>query len=344
MDPKAAFLPEDDNRWETYDRFDLTKDVEAVKKQLNAIKDIEAYINGEYWAGGKPPTEEIKKKHLAVNVEILRTAVLATEALCPKLQFITFQTGGKSYGMEYFPNVPCKAPFKDTDPRVPEPYASMIFYYAQADALKELAQGKSWNFVEIRPDAIVGFVPNGNVMNFGECLGLWLAMYRDFEGEGAEVPYPGPEKAWTARHTDSSQIIVARQHIWSSLNPEKVGSGNAYNCGDGVNHSWSDGKWEGVCKLFGLTGVGPREGAVTGVDWIMSKQGRWEEWEDKHGLKKGVLARSEWWFMAVMMGYIEFDREYDLSSAGNLGFHETIDTVKGYEIAFEKMKKGRVIP
>lgn len=83
------------------------------------------------------------------------------------------------------PNVPYHPPLSESAPRVPEPYASLVFYYAQYDALASLAKNKSWSFVELRPDAIIGFVPNGNAMNFAEGLALWLAMYRSLEGEGA---------------------------------------------------------------------------------------------------------------------------------------------------------------
>lgn len=41
-------------------------------------------------------------------------------------------------------------------PRVPSPYGDEIFYYAQADMVKETAKGKSWKWCEVRPDVIIG--------------------------------------------------------------------------------------------------------------------------------------------------------------------------------------------
>ncbi len=62
----------------------------------------------------------------------------------------------ESYGFVHaqqigLPKVPCK----ESDPRIPEPYADEVFYYAQYDLLKKLSHGKNWTFAEIRPDAIV---------------------------------------------------------------------------------------------------------------------------------------------------------------------------------------------
>jgi hypothetical protein len=45
-----------------------------------------------------------------------------------------------------------ETPIKESNPRIPEPYASNIMYYTQYDVLEELSKGKKWLFVEVRPD------------------------------------------------------------------------------------------------------------------------------------------------------------------------------------------------
>lgn len=130
------------------------------------------------------------------------------EKLCPNLQFWTLQTGGKAYGVEYVnKGIDYNPPLKETMPRIPEPYASNVFYYAQYDTMKKLSKGKRWKFCEIRPDAIVGFVPQNNAMNIAQALGLFLAMYKSIEGSGSEVPFPGNEAAYKELHMDTSQDI-----------------------------------------------------------------------------------------------------------------------------------------
>jgi hypothetical protein len=48
---------------------------------------------------------------------------------------------------------------KESNPRIPEPYASKIMYYAQYDVLERLSKDKSWSFTEVRPDGIVSQIP-----------------------------------------------------------------------------------------------------------------------------------------------------------------------------------------
>ena len=77
-------------------------------------------------------------------------------------------------------------PLKESQPRVPKPIADDIFYYSQYDVMKSLSQGASWIFTEIRPDAMIGFMPGTNVMNIAQVLGF----ISDFTGKFAE---PAPE-------------------------------------------------------------------------------------------------------------------------------------------------------
>jgi hypothetical protein len=276
------------------------------------------------------------EKLFRANVGILETAVKAVELLCPNLAFWTLQTGGKAYGIEFLPNVPYNPPLKESTPRVPEPYASKIFYYGQYDALKKLSQGKSWSFVEIRPDAIVGFVPQNNTMNLAQALGLWLSMWRSIEGEGSEVPFPGNEQVWKTKHTDTSQDVLARFHIWSSLRGEEI-HGKAFNVGDNDGVTWEQ-VWDGICGYFGLKGVGPGSAKLTGSAWVQAQKENWSQWVQQNGLKEGALEGTGWLFMTVILEMIPIDRQYDLSAIRAAGFEETIDSVKGYHTAFDRMK------
>ena len=58
--------------------------------------------------------------------------------------------------MEFFDRIPIpETPFKESYPRISEPYASNIMYYAQWDVLERLSKGKKWSFSEVRPDGVV---------------------------------------------------------------------------------------------------------------------------------------------------------------------------------------------
>lgn len=132
------------------------------------------------------------------------------ERTCPDFQFWTLQTGGKAYGVELLDKgIKYNPPLKESAPPIPEPWASNVFYYAQYDTVKQLSEGKRWEFCEIRPDAFIGFVPQNNAMNLVQAIGLWLAMVRSFEELGTEVIFPGNENAYKALQTNSSQDILA---------------------------------------------------------------------------------------------------------------------------------------
>jgi hypothetical protein len=127
--------------------------------------------------------------------------------------------------VEFSDKVKLQAPFKESLPRIPEPYASKVFYYSQVDALSHIAQGKTWKWTEVRPDVIVGFVPTSNAMNIAGPLAVYLSLYRHVHGANAEVPFPASEKAWTAKHTDTSSYILSRFEIHAALAGEKTAAG-----------------------------------------------------------------------------------------------------------------------
>ena len=356
----ASTLPIENEKWELHCGVDLERGADVVAEKLKAIEGIEG-ISHVYFTCrealliGYREYQELTDRFSAytahgsdyqtlkqANVTILVNAVQAVEKLCPNLQFWTLQTGGKAYGVEFVDKgIDYNPPLKETMPRIPEPYASNIFYYAQYDTMKRLSEGKKWKYCEIRPDAIVGFVPQNNAMNIAQALGLFLSMYKSVEGSGAEVPFPGNATAFKELHTDTSQDILARFHIFASFHTDAV-AGRAFNIADGDVVTWEQ-IWPGVCSWFGLKGVGPDQTRSTGAQWVQEHKGQWDAWIKEHGLKGGALEATSWDFMSGIMGFT-FDRHYDLSACREVGFNETVPTVKGYTLAFERMKHANIIP
>ena len=95
-----------------------------------------------------------------------------------------------------------------------------IFYYTQHDVLKEMSATRSWTYSEIRPDVIIGFTPGSNFMNCAQGLGLWLSLAREVHGAGAKVPFPGSQKSWKNKHTDTFQDILGRMDVYAAVNHE----------------------------------------------------------------------------------------------------------------------------
>jgi hypothetical protein len=266
----------------------------------------------------------------------------------------------QAYGIEFADKIPLKVPSKETDPRIPTPYASNIFYYTQHDHLLAASASKPWKFCEIRPDVIIGAVPAGNAMNLAQCLGLFLSLWRTLHGPGSNVPFPGPplaetkaytpeggstfRSAWEAKRTDTSQDVLARFHLFASMHADRVHA-RAFNVADGIPEvvTWG-GVWPGVCSYFGLQGVPPDGTLRSPKEWMLERRGEWGrlgKGKPEEEKIQNALEATGWDFMDAVMGAaaggMSVDRQYDLSACREVGFTEKVDTVAGYHIAFDRM-------
>jgi hypothetical protein len=59
-------------------------------------------------------------------------------------------------------------------------------------SLAQLAKGKDWKSADIRPDAIVGFVPNHNAMNIAEPIAFYCSLWKSL-GSSDKIPIPLPQ-------------------------------------------------------------------------------------------------------------------------------------------------------
>lgn len=179
-------------------------------------------------------------------------------------------------------------------------------------------------------------------MNMAQALGLFLSFYASCEGSGASVAYPGPQAAFTARHTDVSQSLLAHFHIYASLHPDLTAS-QAFNIGDESDGTSWEKLWPSLTSYFGLVGTGPNESF--NIDAYMQEhREEWPTWVKEHGLREGALEKTDFGFLTMMMGMAVFGREYDLSKSRGIGFAETRDTMEGYLEAFELMREAKIIP
>ena len=249
----------------------------------------------------------------------------------------------RRYGLEFPKDVTIAPPLRETHPRIPEPWASRIFYYTQYDLLERLSKGKSWTFSEIRPDGIVGFAPGSNVMNMAQGIGLYLSIYREVHHAGAQVPFPGSQHGYESTHSDTFQDILSQMEIFAAINVDKCGGGGVFNVADGETVSWSQ-VWPALAEQFGLVGVGPSQNAVAMEEFVKQNRAAWSRMAQTHGLHEKVIDEQNWAHVHFMMVQFDFDRQYDLSRAREVGFTESIDTAKGYAISFDRMRGAKILP
>lgn len=278
-----------------------------------------------------------------VNTALLETAIRAVEQVSPALKTFILQTGGKGYGLEFPDQLTIKTPLRENMPRIPEPYASRIFYYTQHDVLAELSKGKDWTYTEVRPDGIIGFTPINNAMNLSQGIGLYLSIYRGVHGQGARVSWPGTEKSWKCRHSDTSQGVLAKFEIYAATHIEECGSGGVFNIADGKTVTWEQ-VWPKLCADFGLEGAGPTSDAVSMEKFVKDNIDVWKKLAEEYGLRQKTVEEQNWPFVHFMLVQFDFDREYDLTRSREVGFKEAIDTAEGYTKAWEKMRMAKVLP
>jgi hypothetical protein len=293
------------------------------------------------------PSQEI-----AINVKLLERAVSAIENLSSNLKFVVLPTGTKAYGVHLLDKFPFtnRTPLSESLPRIPEPYASEMFYYNQTDFLAKLSEGKSWTWCEVIPDVVIGFVPNNNIYCLAQPIALYLSLFRRLNGEGASVTFPGNAKSWKILSNDSSQDILARFSIYASLNPTTCGQGQRFNVADNAKSSTWSAKWPIICDYFGLKGVGPPEsgsGPQPG-DYVGEHVDEWKVMEKEKGLESGRVGndRSFGGFPFFIMSMFDFDRDLDMTKVHKAWSDrkEEVDTKTAWYTAFDRFKKAKIIP
>ena len=176
-------------------------------------------------------------------------------------------------------------------------------------------------------------------------MGIYLSLYRFVEGPESEVSFPGTPSTWNALSSDSNQDIISRFSIYASLRPNITG-GQAFNIADSVRpSSWST-RWPLLAKYFGLVGVGPRSPSLHPAEYIRIHHSSLLKMCQDHSLKTEVVISSMNNPGARMdsLKYLDFDRTLDLSKARRLGFDEEISLEESWHGAFERLKRGRIIP
>lgn len=292
------------------------------------------------------------KKECDINKELIKRAVTAVEHLSTNLKFVVLPTGTKAYGVHLLDaNFPFhgQTPLKETLPRIPEPYASQMFYYDQTDMLSALSRSKPWTWCEIIPDNISGFVPHNNIYGMAQTLSTYLSLVREQRGEGAEVQFPGTTKSWTNLFHDSCQDACARISIAASLKPGTT-SEQRYNAADTTAPTTWREKWPALCAYFGLKGVAPPQDGP-GPDppkYLADNFAEWQALEKKYGLVTGRVGndRSPGFFAYFIMGMLDFDRDMDMSKCKAMmgDLWSEVDTKTAWYSAFDRYKKAKIIP
>ncbi|KAF7984319.1 hypothetical protein HWV62_15307 [Athelia sp. TMB] len=275
---------------------------------------------------------------VAVNRKMITNVVGALNALAPGLRFLAFPTGAKGYGI-HIPGGVFEAPLVETM-KLPEVEELKLHHHALRDVCTAGSSGRSWTWAEIRPDAIIGFVPNGSAFNITAHWGTYLATYALVEGKGAEVPFPGTDAAYAAKNSDASSAAIAKLSIWCSLHPEKS-SGELFNVADSATPTPMNERWPALAKYFGLVGTGPVNNGE-GMEKPGGYMNRHSQVLKDVGVKTsevfqgGFLDQYGWWCIR--------DRQFSLEKARKAGWVDEMDPNASWYKAFDTFKAAGMLP
>ncbi|OBT58421.1 hypothetical protein VE04_01322 [Pseudogymnoascus sp. 24MN13] len=326
-----------------------TKGQDGLEQDMKrGIKGIEKVTHVYFFAYimDQDPAKEVE-----INIQLLTRAITAVQNLSPNLQFVVMATGTKTYGVHLLDKFPFgdSLPLHEDLPPIPEPYVSQMFYYAQIDTLKKLSAGKAWNWCEVIPDNIIGFVPNNNIYCLAQTLATYLALYVAVEGKSAECAFPGTEKSWAILSNECNQDSVAKFAVHASLHPE-VSAGGRFNIADSATPSSWSRKWPVICEYFGLKGTAPPPGGSGPQPgrYVEQHMVRWKELETKYGLQTGRVGneRSSGGFQHFIMSMFDFDRQLDMRRAHEAwgDMKEELDEEGSWWMTFDRFRKAKIIP
>ncbi|KAJ9661101.1 hypothetical protein H2201_006651 [Coniosporium apollinis] len=300
------------------------------------VEDIADVTHAFYFAYRPEQDAEVE---VAVNRGMLERAIGALNHLSPKLRFVVFPSGTKAYGI-HIPGGVFTAPFRESMGRLPDPAGSTVFYYEFQDILKEQSKGSNWTWCDVRPDAVIGFVPNGSAFNLTAHWANYLSTYALVEGKGAKVPFPGTQSAYSALYNEASADIIARFSIWAALHPDKAGCGRIFNIADQARPSRMSERWPALAKYFGLEGIGPVDdpNVLKPGEFVKKHQCVLEE----HGMKSNQVFKAD--FLDTYGYYLTSDRQLSLDKARAAGFSEEIDPASSWFKAFDRCKMAGMIP
>ncbi|KAL9007642.1 MAG: hypothetical protein Q9173_007136 [Seirophora scorigena] len=161
---------------------------------------------------------------------MLECAVGALNNLCPEMEFLVFPSGTnvsggafhenhrlakhsptprkQAYGI-HIPGGVFTAPYHESMP-LPDSYQTSIIYPALRAMFETASAGRQWSWCDIRPDAVIGFVPNSSSFNLAAHWATYLSLYALIHGKGARVPFPSTQKAYTSLYNEASAATVGR--------------------------------------------------------------------------------------------------------------------------------------
>lgn len=270
----------------------------------------------------------IRAENVDRNLALLAHPVEVIEPVASGLQRVVLMQGGKAYGRHIGP---FKTPAKESDPRSMPPN----FYYDQEDFLRARAEGRSWTWTALRPEAVGGFAV-GNPLNLLLLIGVYAAVSREL---GLPFRFPGKPGAYHALTQMTDAELLAHATVWAATH---ASCGNeAFNVTNGDTFRWSS-LWPRLADFFGMQTAEPQ--TLTLATAMNDKGPVWDRVVQRHGLKAYHYEDMATWEFGDFIFHTDWDVIMSDGKRFRHGFAETFDSEDRILETLARFRAERVIP
>ncbi|RAK96851.1 SDR family oxidoreductase [Aspergillus ibericus CBS 121593] len=278
------------------------------------------------------------------NVPLFRNFLDALDAVCPALERVCLQTGGKYYGVHLGP---VKVPLEETFARYDD--QGYNFYYNQEDYLKEVqSRRKVWSWNVIRPNAINGFAPHANGMSEALTIAIYMLICRELD---QPAMFPGNEYFWNSIDDNSYAPSLADLTVWAAS--QEHCKDEAFNHVNGDVFVWKY-MWQDVARYFGVEVPEPKFEKAAGqaktlsneidmVEWAKDKREVWERVVQKYGGKVEAFDWGTWGFFNWATGKSWLTIS-SINKARKYGWHRNDNTCDTWIETYRSFENAGVLP
>ncbi|KAL5355843.1 NAD-dependent epimerase/dehydratase [Aspergillus floccosus] len=278
------------------------------------------------------------------NIPLFRNFMDALDVVCPSLQRVSLQTGGKYYGVHLGP---VKVPLEEDFPRYDD--KGYNFYYDQEDYLREVQKRRNtWSYNIIRPNAINGFAPHANGMSEALTIAIYLLICRELNQPGQ---FPGNEYFWNSIDDNSYSPSLADLTVWATT--QEHCKNEVFNHCNGDVFVWKY-LWQDVAKYFDVEVPEPNFKKAIGqaetlsneidmVEWAKDKRPVWEAIVKKYGGKVEAFDWGTWGFFNWATGKSWLTIS-SINKARKYGWHRSDNTFETWIETYRSFENAGVLP
>ena len=266
--------------------------------------------------------------NIAPNRDMLINTVRGIDRAAPALRRVVLVTGTKYYGSHLGP---FRTPARESDPRHMPP----DYYFDQIEWLTDFQRGKSWDWVELRPQTLCGFAP-GTPMSLVPAIAVYAAVSKDL---GLPLRFPGKPGAYTSIYQVTESTHFANAALWAAT--ERRCGLEAFNITNGDYFRWKN-LWPHIAAAFDMPAGDPQTISLT--QHMADKAPLWRAMTEKYGLQSIPYDQLVAWPFADYVFGCDWDVMSDVTKSRRFGFHDVVDSQEMFVRLLRQFRAERIVP